>query len=513
MRKKKLIGLLFCFSMTAITGMVLGQPSALNNSDEIYRPQIHFSPEAHWMNDPNGMVYNNGVYHLFFQYHPNSSVWGPMHWGHATSADMIHWKREAIAIFPDSLGTIFSGSAVVDKNNSSGFGKKGQAPLVAIFTQHNMQGEKSGRNDFQNQSLAYSLDNGKTWIKYSNNPVLKNPGITDFRDPKVMWYGNQKKWIMTLATKDHITFYSSKDLKGWIKESEFGATVGAHGGVWECPDLFTLDDKGKKVWVLIVNLNHGGPNKGSATQYFLGDFDGNKFTPYTTDIKWIDYGPDEYAGITWSNTGDRKIFLGWMSNWMYANIIPTETWRNAMTIPRELKLRHAGKDLLIASEPVVELSKIQSKPIVVSNLKAANSFDVAGKTGKIKFPCRINLSMDEIKDFSLAISNEIGEELSIGFDKRRNQYFIDRSKSGKTDFQTEFAIRHAAPRFTVNSKMNLSLLIDASSIELFADDGLTVMTEIFFPSKPYNQIYIQSADSAVIKKLEYMSLKSIWNRR
>ena len=361
--------------MLLISTELIGQTSNLNK-DEVYRPKVHFSPEAHWVNDPNGMVYNKGVYHLFYQHHPYSSVWGPMHWGHATSRDLINWKHEPIAIYPDSLGTIFSGSAVVDKNNTSGLGKNGQVPLVAIFTQHSMEGEKAGRNDYQNQSIAYSNDDGKTWIKYEGNPVLKNPGITDFRDPKVMWYEPQKKWIMTLATKDCITFYSSKNLKSWVKESEFGATIGAHGGVWECPDLFTLDNNGKKVWALIVSINPGGPNKGSATQYFIGDFDGNKFVPQTTDVKWIDYGPDNYAGITWSNTGSRKIFLGWMSKWMYANAVPTETWKNAMTIPRELKLKQVGNNLLIASEPVAELTKIQTKPITISNINVNNSIDL-----------------------------------------------------------------------------------------------------------------------------------------
>ncbi len=499
---------IYFFIMLLVSTEAMGQTSNLYK-DEAYRPQVHFSPKAHWANDPNGMVYNKGVYHLFYQHHPYSSVWGPMHWGHATSSDMINWKHEPIAIYPDSLGTIFSGSAVVDKNNTSGFGKNGKIPLVAIFTQHSMEGEKAGRNDFQNQSIAYSNDEGKTWVKYEGNPVLKNPGIVDFRDPKVMWYEPQKKWIMTLATKDCITFYSSSNLKSWIKESEFGATIGAHGGVWECPDLFALDDNGKRVWVLIVSINPGGPNKGSATQYFIGDFDGNKFTPLTTDVKWIDYGPDNYAGITWSNTGDRKIFLGWMSNWIYANVVPTETWRNAMTIPRELKLKHVGNEILVASQPVTELSKIQSKPIIISNIKIASSIDMAVRTGKVKFPCRINLSLEEGKDFSLIISNDIGEKLVIGFDKKQNNYFIDRTKSGKTDFQKEFAGRHVAPRFTNNRKMNISLLIDVSSVELFADDGLTVMTEIFFPNKPYNQIHIQSPENAVIKKIEYINLKNI----
>ena len=268
-----------------------------------------------------------------------------------------------------------------------------------------------------------------------------------------------------------------------------------------------MDDNGKKVWVLIVSINPGGPNKGSATQYFIGDFDGNKFTPLTTDVKWIDYGPDNYAGITWSNTGSRKIFLGWMSNWLYAEKVPTETWRSAMTFPRELKLKHVGEEVLLASQPVVELSKIQSKPITISNVKITNSIDMAARIGKVKFPCRINLSMDEIKDFSLVFSNDKGEELIIGYDKKQNQYFIDRAKSGKTDFQKEFAARHVAPRLMDNTKMNISLIIDVSSVELFADDGLTVMTAIFFPNRPYNQIHIQSTENAVIKNMEYINLK------
>ena len=478
--------------------------------DEIYRPQIHFSPAKNWMNDPNGLVYYKGVYHLFFQHHPYSNVWGPMHWGHAISKDMIHWKREPIALYPDSIGMIFSGSAVVDKNNTSGFGKNGKIPLVAIFTQHNAKGEKEGRNDFQNQSLAYSLDNGMTWTKYAGNPVLKNPGITDFRDPKVMWYQPEQKWIMTLATKDDISFYSSPDLKNWEKESEFGKEIGAHGGVWECPDLFQLNDNDSKVWVLIVNLNPGGPNGGSATQYFIGDFDGHNFSPFDKDTRWLDYGPDEYAGVTWSNTGERKIFLGWMSNWLYANKVPTERWRNAMTIPRELKLKHVGNKIFVASEPVKELSAIQSKPTVTKNISVSKKLNISGLTGNVKLPCRLNFTIDVLKNFSVVLSNEAGEKLTIGFDKKENRYFIDRTKSGNTNFQKDFAAVHTAPRLSNDGKMNISLIIDVSSVELFADDGLTVMTEIFFPTKAYDQIDIVSPENIKINKLEYVKLISTW---
>jgi fructan beta-fructosidase len=505
MIKKKVLITTFLF-VTVLAQQVKAQIAY----HEQYRPQIHFSPKEKWTNDPNGMVYYNGTYHLFFQYYPDSTVWGPMHWGHATSADLIHWQQQPIALYPDSLGFIFSGSAIVDKDNTTGFGENGKVPLIAIFTHHDPKRARAHRNDFQNQSLAYSLDEGKTWIKYSGNPVLKNPGITDFRDPKVMWYEPEKKWIMTLATNDHITFYSSSNLKEWRKESEFGKELGAHGGVWECPDLFTLDDNGKKIWVLIVNLNPGGPNGGSATQYFIGDFDGKTFTSSDTTTRWLDYGPDEYAGITWSNTGDRKIFLGWMSNWLYANIVPTEKWRNAMTIPRELKLKHAGNNIYVASEPVAELKKIETNEIKVENILIDKNYDLSKKIGAIKLPCQINLNMNQPKDFSLSISNDNNEEVVVGYDKKQNHYFIDRTHSGKHDFHKDFAAKHIAPRLSKSDKINLTLVIDVSSIELFADDGLSIMTEIFFPSKPYNHINIQSAENPTIEKLEYAAFTSIW---
>ena len=477
---------------------------------EMYRPQIHFSPKEHWTNDPNGMVYFKGVYHLFFQYYPGSSIWGPMHWGHATSTDLIHWQEQPIALYPDSLGFIFSGSAVVDKNNTSGLGKNGKIPLIALYTSHDPKGQRAHRNDYENESMAYSLDDGKTWKKYDHNPVLKNPGITDFRDPKVMWYEPGKKWIMTLATKDRVTFFSSPDLKNWKRESDFGADAGAHGGVWECPDLFPLNDNGREVWVLIVNINPGGPNLGSGTQYFIGSFDGNKFTAADSKTKWLDYGPDDYAGITWSNTGSRKIFLGWMSNWLYANKVPTVKWRNAMTIPRELKIKHAGKDVRVASEPVKELTVIEGKPVVIKDVDLEKGVDLGKKFKGVQFPCRVNISLTQPEDLAFVLSNDIGEQLVIGYDKGNNQYYIDRTKSGKTDFEKDFAAKHTSPRFSDEATMNISLVIDVSSVELFADDGLSVMTEVFFPTKPYNKLVASSPNNFVIKKLEYQPLKSIW---
>jgi fructan beta-fructosidase len=469
--------------------------------NEQYRPQIHFSPRAHWMNDPNGMVYNDGIYHLFFQYYPDSTVWGPMHWGHATSSDMIHWEERPIALDPDSLGYIFSGSAVVDIKNTSGFGKDGKAPLVAIYTSHNIAGERAGTNDFQTQSIAYSLDNGNTWTKYESNPVIKNPGIKDFRDPKIMWYEEQKKWIMILAVHDHVSFYSSPNLKTWTKESDFGQNIGAHGGVWECPDIFSLADDGKKVWVLISSINPGAPNGGSGTQYFVGFFNGKVFTPVDTSTRWIDYGADDYAGVTWSNTGERKVFLGWMSNWDYAQVVPTVEWRSAMTIPRELRLEHVGDSIFLASKPVQELNQISFDRSTVNNMKDTNR--------KLNIPARIDLDIENANDFSITLSNDNGEEVVIGFDKKQNQYFIDRTKSGNTAFYKSFAAKHTAPRLTAGENMNISLIIDVASVELFADDGLTVMTEIFFPSKPCDQLHVQS--TVPVKTISFSSLKSIWH--
>ncbi len=474
-----------------------------------HRPQIHFSPKSGWMNDPNGMVYHNGTYHLFFQYYPDSTVWGPMHWGHATSTDLVHWKELPIALYPDSLGYIFSGSAVVDEKNTSGFGKDGKAPMIAIFTHHDMAKEKTGQTDVETQSIAYSLDEGATWTKYDGNPVVKNPDIRDFRDPKVHWNEQTSKWIMTLATKDRITFYSSPNFKEWTRESDFGSDVGAHGGVWECPDLFALDYNGQKVWVLIVNINPGGPNGGSATQYFTGQFDGHTFTPYQTDTRWIDYGPDEYAGITWSNTGDRKIFIGWMSNWQYANLVPTEKWRSATTIARELGLQKIGDKFLVTSVTVKELSVIEEKTTTLTDIAKA-SFGLTEKVGKLDGPAKITMAADAIGPFTLTLANEVGEKLQIGYDATLKEYFIDRSQSGKIDFEKGFGKKHISPRLSVKPNMDITLVIDDASVELFADGGLSVMTEIFFPTENFTNITLQLPGNQTIKTLQYTPLKSIW---
>ncbi|HZY35473.1 MAG TPA: glycoside hydrolase family 32 protein [Mucilaginibacter sp.] len=502
---------LFPLAFVLLTGMAaLGQSKNTQPYHEPFRPQIHFSPKEHWMNDPNGMVYFNHTYHLFFQYYPGGTVWGPMHWGHAISRDLVHWKQLPIALYPDSLGYIFSGSAVVDSNNTSGFGKNGKIPLVAIFTHHDPKGADAGKNNFQNQSLAYSLDGGYTWTKYAGNPVLKNPGITDFRDPKVSWYKPGKKWVMTLATKDRITFYSSLNLKNWTKESEFGQTLGAHGGVWECPDLFPLKLNSKTHWVLIVNLNPGGPNKGSATQYFVGQFDGHTFTTTDTTTKWLDYGPDEYAGVTWNNTGNRRIFLGWMSNWLYGTKVPTTTWRSAFTIPRELNLTTYNGRILLKSLPVNEFSSLKINNLSFKNIDLKKGRDFTGLTGKVSGQYLIKLETASVDDFKLTLGNSKNEKLIIGYDKKANQYYIDRSHSGIVDFNKDFAAVATAPRMSAAKTIKLTLLVDRASVELFADDGATVMTCIFFPNEAIDKIALGSDRLLKVKSLSCFKLKSIW---
>ncbi|WP_343563949.1 glycoside hydrolase family 32 protein [Sphingobacterium sp.] len=471
-----------------------------NDQLERYRPSYHFTPKQGWMNDPNGMVYLNGNYHLFFQHNPEKSVWGPMHWGHAISKDLIHWDEQKIALYPDSLGTIFSGSAVIDKNNTAGFGK---GAMVAIFTHHNHQEEDRKTGLHQNQSLAYSLDQGATWTKYKGNPVLPNPGIWDFRDPKVMWFEKSKSWIMTLATKDCITFYSSKNLKEWKKESEFGKEVGAHGGVWECPDLIPMKYKGETKWVLLVSINPGGPNGGSVTQYFVGDFDGHQFQPADTSIKWLDWGPDNYAGVTWSNLGARQLMIGWMSNWQYANVVPTTRWRSSSTIPRDLALQKVDQKYYVSSSAAPELAKA-FRP--VKKYRANQSKELSIQE---QLPQAFRLDINKLKqqNFKVILSNTIGNELVVGYDKDQKAYYIDRSKSGEIAFNADFPKTSTAKRLSNNESLSLSLYIDVSSVELFADGGLTAMTGLFFPQEPMTRLRIVGEDNLIFQDIDIAAFK------
>ncbi len=493
--------LLFCLNS-------LAQNNIVNN--EKYRPQIHFTPEKNWVNDPNGMVFYNGIYHLFFQHSPNATVWSDISWGHATSKDLVHWERKPIAIFPDSLGLIFSGSAVVDKNNTSGLGKNGTIPLIAMYTSHDMVKEKAGAIDVETQSIAYSLDEGETWIKYQSNPVLKNPGVRDFRDPKIIWFEPSKKWIVSIAAQNQISFYASSDLKNWEKLSDFGKTVGSHDGVWECPDLFPIQYEGKTFWVLIVNINPGGPNGGSATQYFIGDFDGKSFKSESKFTKWADYGPDEYAGVTWSNTDKRKILIGWMSNWQYANIVPTEKFRNAFTLPRELGLAKIGDELYLKSMPVAELKTIEQIPIIKKDIIVNQSLDLTTFIGKLSTPSKHEFKFTNQNSYSFEFSNNLNEKVIIGYNKEKNSFFIDRTKSGKVDFEKDFARINFAPRLSNQEEISLIIYLDRSSIEIFADNGLSLLTSVVFPNEDYNKILMFSSKISMINKFTYTPLKSIW---
>lgn len=486
----------------------------ISAEEQLYRPNFHFTPKANWMNDPNGMFYLNGTYHLYYQYYPDGNVWGPMHWGHATSTNMIAWEEQPIAIYPDDLGLIFSGSAVVDVNNTSGFGKDGIVPIVAMYTYHNMKGEQAGELDFQTQAIAYSLDEGMTWVKYDKNPVIPNSGIKDFRDPKVIWDVDYSKWIMTLAAGDKVLFYSSLNLREWILESSFGAAFGQHDGMWECPDLFPIKVSGQDEtkWVLLVSINPAAPNGGSGTQYFVGDFDGQKFT-LDTDFKqqlqqdsavWLDYGRDNYAGVTWSNIpkkDGRKLFIGWMSNWEYARDVPTETWRSAMTIPRELKLKKNEKEFVLSSAPVTELSKYVSKTIVKETLTVNNQKTIITKSEIDLSRVRIQLEMNHLKSdkYDFTFQNSFGDRLSFGIDNIKKQYYLNRQNSGKVTFSDKFANTISkAPIKNPSNMLKIEVLVDKTSIEVFYNDGETIMTEIFFPNEPFEAFSINTSDAALI---------------
>ena len=486
------------------------------SEEELYRPNFHFTPKKAWMNDPNGMFYKNGYYHLYFQHYPDGNTWGPMHWGHAISTDMVTWKEMPIAIYPDEKGYIFSGSAVVDVNNNSGFSKNGIEPIIAMFTYHDMEGEKAGKTNYQSQAIAYSLDEGQTFTKYSENPVIKNPGIKDFRDPKMVWDSIHEKWLMVLAAGQKIMFYSSSNLKDWKLESDFGEDIGAHGGVWECPDFFPMVVKGtdEVKWVLLVSINPGGPNGGSATQYFVGDVDGNQFridNSFENDLNnsehksiWIDYGRDNYAGVTWSNIPDsngRKLFMGWMSNWEYANVVPTETWRSAMTVARQIELQKVNTSYRLLFQPVKELSNYRSTKFKKESIVINGDTKIIDSKAIDLSSTEINFKISDLNNsgFTFKLTNKQGDTLAFGYNNSDKNFFVDRRKSGKTAFSEKFVNRVSlAKRTSLNPDLTGTIILDKTSIELFFDNGETVMTEIFFPNSPFDKLSIEPKDQEFI---------------
>jgi fructan beta-fructosidase len=480
---------------------------------ELYRPQFHFSPEKKWMNDPNGMLYYKGTYHLFYQYYPEDIVWGPMHWGHATSPDLIHWQHKKIALYPDSLGLIFSGSAVMDVNNTSGLGTKENPPMIAIFTYHNMEFEKAGKVNTQTQGLAYSLDEGETWKKYESNPIINNFVLRDFRDPKVFWNENSKIWNLVLVAGDRAQFYTSKNLINWNLESEFGQNSGAHGGVWECPDLFKLKIEGtqEEKWVLIVSINPGAPNGGSATQYFVGDFDGKSFTTSQKETKWVDYGTDNYAGVTYNDVPNgERIFLGWMSNWNYARNTPTTNWRSAMTLPRTLSLSTIKGDYVLQSKPVSQFNQQLTTEFSKEKIKIKK-----GSEKTLNYP---NFNQSQIqfkaenKNLILVFSNVENDSLVLNYDAQKQQFSIDRRQSGKVDFEKSFGEKtHTTPTPNLISKsIDFQIILDWSSIEIFLNGGIYTFTEQIFPNQPYTKLTIQSIDNQEIKNIKIDAIKRIW---
>lgn len=447
---------------------------------EKYRPQYHFSPQYGWTNDPNGMVYHNGEYHLFFQYNPYGCKWGNMHWGHAVSKDLVQWQQLPYALAPDKLGAIYSGCVVIDKDNTAGFGKDA---MVAIFTSAGEQ---------QVQSLAYSLDNGRSFTKYEGNPVLSHPTIVDFRDPKVFWYAPTQQWIMSLATSQSITFYSSKNLKEWTQLSEFGEGIGNHDGVWECPDLFPLTYEGQTKWVLFVSINPGSPNGGSATQYFIGNFDGETFSPDPLPYPlWIDYGRDNYAGVTWNNVpaeDGRRLFIGWMSNWDYSNEVPTTNFRNAMTLARTLSLAHNGEHLVVASKPVKEIERLRNETISLPNKTATTTtFKQLLNNNDGAYELTFSITPNGSDNFSFSLLNNKGEELTYIFDIANKTLLTNRAKSSVA-FNANFAAMLIKAPLTAKKSYTIRLLVDKASTELFVNDGEVVQTNTIFPTEAYNAL-------------------------
>lgn len=468
-----------------------------SSNRETYRPVYHHTPMYGWMNDPNGMFYKDGVYHLYFQYNPYGSMWGNMTWGHSTSTDLTHWTYEGTAIVPDAWGAIFSGSCVVDKDNTAGFGK---GAVVAFYT----SAKSTPWGDVQSQSMAYSLDNGKTFIKYEHNPILTSTE-RDFRDPKVFWYAPGKHWVMMLAVGQEMQIYSSGNLKEWKKESSFGAMQGAHGGVWECPDLVEVAVEGskEKKWVLICNLNPGGPFGGSAAQYFVGSFDGKKFVNESpTQTKWLDWGKDNYATVTWSNApAGRCIALGWMSNWQYANNVPTTQYRSANTLARDLTLYRAGGELYLKSKPSPEIKKARAEEKKISTFEVKGNYEVASLLADNKGAYEIEMTIENkgTSKIDFSLMNEKGEKVAMYYDVVRKQFVMDRSASGIVGFSRDFPAVTVAPVRNTD-QIHLRLFIDRSSVEAFGEDGEYVMTNLVFPAEPYNRMVFSSDKGSYIVK-------------
>ena len=439
---------------------------------EKHRPVYHHTPAYGWMNDPNGMFYKDCVWHLCYQFNPYGSQWENMTWGYSTSTDLVNWTHMPAVLKGDALGAIFSGSSVVDKNNTAGFGKDA---IVAFYT-------SAGHS--QMQSMAYSTDGGKTFTKYAHNPILVSTA-RDFRDPHVFWNEDAKFWNMVLAAGQEMQIYSSSNLKDWKFESSFGHEYGNHGGVWECPDLMKMKVRGtdKEKWMLICNINPGGPFGGSATQYFIGQFDGHKFTceDEPSETKWMDYGKDHYATVTFDNAPDgRRCAIAWMSNWQYANQVPTKQFRSANSIVRDLGLFEYKGETYCSVLPAKEMTAARG-----------------ARSKNLTEACEIVVDLKG--DLQLTLSNSKGEKVVMTYDDVEETFDMDRRNSGNTSFSDAFVVATKSP--TYGKVRQLRIFVDRCSIEAFDAEGKMVMTNLVFPTQPYDKLTLKGKGKATVYNL------------
>ena len=481
---------------------------------EKYRPQVHFSPIENWINDPNGLVYHDGIYHLFYQYNPRGDMWGNIRWGHATSTDLLHWRHQPVAIKAKSNqdALIFSGGAVHDFKNTSGLGVAGQSPLVALYTHSGQHGES------QRQSLSYSLDGGIIWQDYAGNPVIPNPGLKDFRDPKVFWYEPLSLWVMLLAAGQSIYIYHSQNLISWQFISSFGERLGAHGGDWECPDLFPLavdGDYNSIQWVMLVSINPGAPNGGSATQYFIGNFDGRVFSPIDRQTRWMDYGPDSYAGVTWESEPGKlvdRVLIAWMNNWNYALNLPTSPWRGQMTLPRTLSLVNSNGVLALGSKPVSQLKTLRGERVQIETAV----FKGSGPTAPLlNSAYEIKLSLDISSCFEVLgvrFSNQLGQQVELYLDISAEKLVIDRSKTLIDENLKNYPYSYSANCPLADTALfDMHIVIDSCSIEVFACNGTVVMTGLYFVEEAFDRITLFSTkDKCRLVDGEFWPLDSVW---
>ncbi len=483
---------------------------------ERWRPQFHFSPAKNWTNDPNGLVYYDREYHLFYQYNPFGDTWGHMSWGHAVSPDLVHWQHLPVALEEEGGVMIFSGSAVADHHNTSGFGEAGKPALIAIYSGHG--------HEKQTQNIAYSRDRGRTWTKFAGNPVI-DINERNFRDPKVIWHEPSGQWVMVvaLAAQRKVSFYGSKDLKTWNHLSDFGPAGEPRARNWECPDLFELPvgaEPGATKWVLEVDTGDGAVAGGSGCQYFVGKFDGKSFlndNPPETTL-WVDYGKDFYAAQTWSDvpaSDGRRIILGWMNNWRYAAKIPTSPWRGSMTVPRTLSLKRVREGVRLMQEPVRELQSLRTKHFRAQGTPAdANEIlgnrETAGETLEIL----VSFEPSTAAEFGLKLRKGPSHETVVGYDAKRQELFVDRSRSGVVDFHEDFAGRHSALLpLGESGRIQMHVLLDTSSVEVFGNGGRVAITDRIFPHPEDRGLEVYSeGGQARVMSLDLWTLQSAWSQ-